>query len=147
MKHKTYKANLEIKNIDSYGVFEGYASVFEITDLHGDIIKKGSFSHSLLNKHCKNIHMLFQHDISKPVGYWMNLEENDSGLFVKGKILQTLPMGSKVLNMIKNNIISGLSIGFVPIITRKDKNVRIIFQADLHEISLVEHPANPQAHL
>ncbi len=137
--------NLEIKSINEENIFEGYASVFNVIDLHNDLIKKGSFKYSLNTKKNNDIHMLFQHDISKPIGHWVEIKENNFGLYVKGKILTTLHMGNKIIQMIKNNFINGLSIGFIPIITHKQKGKRIIFQADLHEISIVKNPANLQA--
>ncbi|QEK38526.1 HK97 family phage prohead protease [Candidatus Cytomitobacter primus] len=139
-------ANLEIKSINSDGIFEGYASVFGNSDLHGDIIHKKSFQYSL-KTNIDNIHMLFQHDLSMPLGKWLKIEEDEFGLYVQGKIFRNLYMGQKVWEMLKSKIIYGLSIGFIPIIYKREAHIRTIFQIDLHEISIVKCPANPKAYI
>ncbi|USO00650.1 MAG: HK97 family phage prohead protease [Alphaproteobacteria bacterium] len=139
------KLNLEIKSLDKNGVFDGYASVFNVVDLHGDIVKQGSFAHCLKHSHVDNIKMLFDHDPSLQIGKWLSIMEDDCGLLVQGIVNMRNPFSQKIYLLMKNKMVSGLSIGFIPIITMKDKCVRKIFQVDLKEISIVRNPANQRA--
>ncbi len=57
-------------------IIEGYASVFDITDSHNDMIVKGAFKSS--KSSC--VKLLWQHDVTKPIGVITILEEDGYGL-------------------------------------------------------------------
>lgn len=141
--------SLYLKSQEQDGHFTGYASVFNITDHHGDQVSPGSFSKSLakLRSKGKMPKMLWQHDSRFPIGIWREIREDEHGLFVHGQILLDLQKGGETYALMHAGILDGLSIGFRPIRTRKQKSStgRILEEIDLHEISLVTFASNPEA--
>lgn len=82
---------MEIKadTIKESGEFEGYGSTFGgKPDSYGDIIAVGAFANSLAaHKAAGTMPKLFwQHDVSKPIGKWLEAKEDNKGLFLKGKL-------------------------------------------------------------
>ena len=66
-----FKADLKMGHEEEEkeeGVFEGYGSVFNNTDLGNDIIRKGAFEKSLRKKGPKGVKMLYQHKSDMPIG-------------------------------------------------------------------------------
>lgn len=125
---------------------EGHASLFDIQDLGGDIVRKGAFATSL--KRRSSIPMLFQHEPAEPVGVWTSIKENARGLFVRGEIFNAGPRARTTLALVKRGAVNGLSIGFRTrrSATRKGGG-RELFDIDLWEVSIVTFPMLPQARL
>jgi uncharacterized protein len=130
------------------GVFEGYGSVFGNADSYADIVAKGAFRSSLKEwKARKRLpSLLWQHDSSIPIGVYEEMREDDTGLYVRGR-LSDVQMGRDAYTLLKDGALSGLSIGFR---TRKalmdeDTGIRTIKDVDLVEVSLVTFPANDAA--
>jgi HK97 family phage prohead protease len=120
------------------GTFYGYASIFNTRDSHNDIILPKAFENSLKIKGVSNIKLFWQHDSSRQIGYFTNIHEDYLGLFVEGKF-----DNYKSYCLVKNNIVSGLSIGYRTKNYNFDKNgSRILGEIDLIEISVVNFPAN-----
>lgn len=137
------------------GVFEGYASIFDMPiphPLYGtDIIKPGAFAKSIATKGVSGIKCLWQHDPTEPVGKWLTLQEDARGLRVKGQLLLELAKAREAHTLLKNEVLDGLSIGFTipPKKSELDakKEVRMIHEVDLWEVSLVTFPADPRARI
>ena len=131
------------------GIFEGYGSVFNNTDLGNDVIKKGAFYKSLKKKGPKGIKMLYQHKSDMPIGVFEKIAEDEKGLYVKGKLALQTQAGREAYELMKMGALSGLSIGFRT--NEKgyhyDKRTRkrIIEDVELMEVSLVTFPMNPRA--
>jgi HK97 family phage major capsid protein/HK97 family phage prohead protease len=138
MQHK--KLNINISS-DQEGIISGYASVFNLIDEHNDIINKGAFNNLLDNK----VKLLWQHKSEEPIGVIEQLTEDDYGLFFKARLLLEVPTAKAAYSLIKNQAISGVSIGFKPTKFSYKGDVRIIEKLDLWEISIVTFPANEQA--
>ncbi len=141
---------LEIKSINKFGKFCGYASVFNIVDSYNDIILPTAFKNTIKSKNINSdIKMLWQHDQSKPIGYFEVIKEDSIGLYVEGQILLDIQQGREAYNLIKNKSVNGLSIGY----TVKDfeydtkNNTRIIKEIELFEISIVTFPANQYSNI
>ena len=145
MQTKTHK--LCIKNLSDDGTFEGYASVFNFLDHHGDSVKKGAFSNSLTSRPVKGLKMLWQHDQNKPIGVWEEAVEDAYGLYVKGRLLMEVPQAQEAYAFLKAGVIEGLSIGYNPVNSYFDesKKVKFLTEVDLLEISLVTFAANEKA--
>ena len=143
-----YNFPFELKSLDEEsGEFEGYASVFGNKDQGGDIVEKGAFAASLKGRGPKNIKMLADHDPTKRVGVWTEMNEDAQGLRVKGRLLLEKSIGKDAHIDLKSGALSGLSIGGR---TKSDsydgrKRARVIKEFDLYEISLVTFPMNEQA--
>lgn len=123
------------------GKFCGYASIFNIKDYYNDIVLPLSFKHCFKQKKISDIKFLFQHNSQQEIGHFTKLKENETGLFVEGYI--DISKNAKLYQLIKNNCILGLSIGFILKKSKfNHKNERILEEIDLKEISLVSQPAN-----
>lgn len=139
--------------------FSGYGAVFGNIDSYGDVIAKGAFSETLGHAR-KTGHwpaMLSQHgggflqQDTTPIGIWTEMREDDTGLYVEGKLADT-ERGREAYSLLKMKprpAYSGLSIGFLPkkwsVRTRPEEPRRTLEAVDLMEVSLVTFPANPKA--
>ncbi len=126
--------------------FSGYASVFNKVDSHNDIIVKGAFFESIEN--VEEIKLLWQHKQDSPIGKIISISEDEHGLLVKGEFLNELKYAEDAITLIKNQIIDGLSIGFIIKESEYDnEGNRIIKKAILKEVSVVTFPANLSARI
>lgn len=138
--------SLEIKRL-SNREFEGHGSVFGNEDLGGDIVVPGAFAKSLAaHKAADSLPQMFwMHDPTRVCGKWLEMGEDDAGLWVKG-VLAPTPLGDEIHTLLKMDAVRGLSIGYVPTEVDYDKEGRrLIKQADLWEVSTVSLPMNPLA--
>jgi uncharacterized protein len=128
--------------VSTQNVFIGYASLFNRRDQAGDIVKPGAFAASLKKRGAEGIRMLFQHDPAEPVGTWLDVEERDRGLFVRGRLDMNVQRGRELHSLLESKGIDGLSIGFKTLHATRDRalNARLITRIDLWEISLVTFP-------
>lgn len=137
MEYKIYNIN----RINNNGFFIGYASIFNIEDSYKDLVLPNAFANSLKNKNLEDIKMLWQHNPETIIGKYININEDYMGLKVEGQI--NLSNKNIVSDLIKNNYIKGLSIGYRVINADYDKKGRrILKNINLIEISLVKFPAN-----
>lgn len=128
--------------------FEGYGSVFGVLDSYADIVAPGAFTRSLREAKAagRMPALLWQHDPSAPIGVYESMGEDETGLYVKGRLSDT-QLGREAYTLLKDGALSGLSIGFT---TRKSKvdnesGVRTLTDVQLWETSLVTFPANDAA--
>ncbi|WP_417484140.1 HK97 family phage prohead protease [Maricaulis salignorans] len=127
-------------------LIEGHASVFDLADLAGDVVRRGAFAASL--RHRRNVPMLFQHEASEPIGVWRELREDRRGLYVRGEILAEGPRGRTALSLVRSGAIDGLSIGFrTRRFSGRAPRGRELIELDLWEVSIVTFPMLPQARL
>lgn len=129
-------------------VIEGYASLFGATDQGGDIVGKGAYARSLtaLSGASRSIKMLWQHDPSQPIGVWDEVREDAKGLWVKGRLLDTIAKGREAAALIEAGAIDGLSIGYRTVRAKKNtKGQRLLEELELWEVSLVTFPMLPSA--
>jgi len=125
-------------------IIEGYASVFDIADNHNDMIVKGAFKSSSSNR----VKLLWQHDVTKPIGVITTLLEDGYGLKLEAEINNKTALGAEATALVKQGAVGGLSIGFSIKSSDFDKNgVRVIDDVDLAEISIVTFPANKHAEI
>lgn len=145
--HKMQLTGFSTKELENYGIFSGYASVFNCVDFQNDQVMPGAFKNTLNNWQIKSElpKMLWQHDHAIPVGKWLEIYEDDVGLFAKGQLLET-SAGKDAYKLLKNKVVDGLSIGFsLQKSSRCNKGHKLLQEVDLHEISLVTFAANPKA--
>ena len=132
-----------------YGEFEGYASVFENTDLGNDVIKTGAFKKSIRKRGKKGVKLLYQHKSDMPIGVFDSIKEDETGLYVKGRLALKSTAGRDAYELLKMGALDGMSIGFradpQSITYDKRSKKRMIGEVDLMEISLVTFPMNPKA--
>jgi HK97 family phage prohead protease len=128
--------------VDLDGTVEGYASRFGEIDQARDMVMPGAFQATLASRGLRRIPMLFQHDPAEPVGVWLELREDASGLYARGRLIPEVARGRELLSLIRQKAIDGLSIGFKTVRGRIDPKTRIrrLYAVDLWEISIVTFP-------
>ncbi|MAD75155.1 MAG: HK97 family phage prohead protease [Rheinheimera sp.] len=141
---------LTIKAVSETGEFEGYGSVFGVKDTYGDIVTPGAFAESLKVWGSKKRlpAMLWQHRMDEPIGIFTDMYEDETGLFVKGRLLvEDDPMARRAHAHMKAGSISGMSIGYILKDWEYDKTKEayILKHIELWEVSLVTFPANDEA--
>ncbi|QYX56700.1 HK97 family phage prohead protease [Roseovarius sp. SCSIO 43702] len=140
---------------DSLGVaegtrIEGYASFFGCEDQGGDIVEPGAYARSLkaLFDSGRQVKMLWQHDPAQPIGVWDEVREDARGLYVKGRLLDSVARAREAAALIAANAIDGLSIGYRTVrATKNDKGRRLLKELELWEVSLVTFPMLPSARI
>jgi len=129
-------------------LIEGYASHFGDPDHGGDIVARGAYAACLkrLEREGRRVKMLWQHDPAQPIGVWDEVREDARGLFVKGRLLETVGRGREAAALIAAGAIDGLSIGYRTVKAgRNDKGRRLLQELELWEVSLVTFPMLPSA--
>ena len=141
--------NIEIKNIEDTGKISGYGAIFNNIDLKNDIIQKGAFTKTLMEKNIKEIYFLRQHNKDVIIGEFNDIHEDENGLYVEGKFFLDTTAGKDAYRLAKKGILNSFSIGYIA----KDfgyeeingEEIRDLKSVDLLEISLVIMPANKLA--
>lgn len=136
---------------DETGEFEGYGSTFGgDPDSYGDVIVKGAYTKTLEQHKAKGTmpKMFWQHDPREVVGKWLDAEEDDTGLLMRGKLNMNVQRGREAHALMKDEAIDGLSIGFSIDDYEKDENDKGIWylkELTLYEVSVVSIGANENA--
>lgn len=125
------------------GIVKGYASVFNNVDSDNDIIKSGAYKKTIA-ENGRRVKYLYQHDMDKPIGKMLNLEEDEKGLVFEAEIAKT-QLGMDVIELIKAGVITENSVGILPIQKEMVNGRREINEVKLYEVSAVTLAANDQA--
>lgn len=144
VEHKAVGFEIK-KEPDADGVFEGYASVFGVVDQGMDVVERGAFAKSLGAG--RKVKMLWQHDMSQPIGVWDEIREDERGLYVKGRILKDVQKGAEAMALMRAGAIDSMSIGYrtIEAIPEGGGRIRKLMEVDLFEVSLVTFPMLPDA--
>ena len=119
----------------------GYASLFGVQDLSGDIVHKGAFAGSLLKLGSAPLPLLFGHETVMPMGVWDRAVEDARGLFVQGRVFKPSKPRRHITLLVKSGALSGLSIGYRPLRAKpRPAGGRDLFELDLWEVSIVAFP-------
>jgi HK97 family phage prohead protease/HK97 family phage major capsid protein len=118
---------------------EGYASTDDI-DRQGDIVPASVWKKGIQN-YLKNPVILAYHDHSEPVGRMVEHRVDGKGLWIKARISSA---AGEVFNLVKDGILTAFSIGFRIVDAEYDaaKELFVVKELELHEISVVSVPAN-----
>ena len=143
---------LTIKSVSDSGEFEGYGSVFGVKDSYSDIVVPGAFLKSLNDWSGKGRlpALLWQHDMSEPIGVYTEMREDETGLYVKGRLLiNDDPLARRAHAHMKAGSLTGMSIGYMldDYEYDKEKGIWLLKAIDLWEVSLVTFPANDEARI
>jgi HK97 family phage prohead protease len=139
-------ASAEIKMGAEGGLsFSGYASVFDGLDSYGDTIEKGAYKNTLLDRD-RPIQLRWNH-FGPVIGKFTEMYEDEKGLFVEGELTKGHSQAEDTAALLRHGAISGLSIGYVVKDSVQEGVVRKLKDIDLHEISVVESPADNSAHI
>jgi HK97 family phage major capsid protein/HK97 family phage prohead protease len=134
---------------DEAGLLSGYASAFGgEPDSYGDVIEKGAFTKSLAEHKAAGSAplMLWQHKTDEPVGRWLDLREDETGLAVTGRLILETQRAREAYALLKGGALNGLSIGYrTRASERRAGGGRTLQDLELIEISLVSVPAATRA--
>jgi len=159
MNTKTFQFN--IKDVSEEGIIEGYASTFGgQPDSYGDVIQEGAFQATIEKggANGRGLPLLWQHNPAEPLGKFTQMFENDKGLQVRAELALEVQKAREAHALAKKGIINAFSIGWdfardskgniaegaYEMIQGK-KNIRLLKQVELWEVSLVTFPANNNA--
>ena len=126
----------------------GYASLFGEPDQGGDVVERGAYAASIADLMARGhrVKMLWQHDPTQPIGVWDEVREDDTGLWVKGRLLDSTQKAREASALIEAGAIDGLSIGYrTKTAARNEKGQRLLKELELWEVSLVTFPMLPSA--
>jgi len=123
------------KSLDDSGELEGYASVFDVEDHHGDTVKKGAFKTGLqkLAKEGRKLKMLYNH--TELIGVFKSAEEDSKGLYVNGKLSLGVQKADEARILMRDEALDSMSIGGY---VRKELWDKKTFKRELQEIELRE---------
>jgi HK97 family phage prohead protease len=126
-------------------VVTGYLSAFDNKDHVGDIIVKGAFKKSLVERKDK-IFFLNQHNWDQPHGKFNVLQEDAKGLYFESTPLVDTSYSSDLLKLYEAGIVNEHSIGYSTVRSEHDKkaDARILKELKLYEGSNVTLGANPE---
>lgn len=139
---------------DESGKISGYASTYNNPDLAGDVMLPGCYD-AVLNK-IKSSGvmpvMFFSHDHwSVPCGTWDEINSDEKGLYVSGRINRDLESGKEIYSALKFGSMSGLSVGISYSMKGVEENDNGGFDFksidDLFEISICAMPCNQNARI
>lgn len=126
-------------------VFDGLASVYDVIDLHGDVITRGAFDRTLRERGDERV-LLYQHDIHRPIGI-AKFSDSERALRTEGHANREVQDAREAMSLVRQGAIKGLSIGFNITGEEWDGGIRHITGVDLWEVSIVTFPANPLANI
>ena len=126
-------------------LIEGYASLWGVADLNGDVVARGAFADSLARTGAGGVRMLHQHESRAVVGVWDEMVEDERGLKVRGRIQDWSGEARYAQALTRAGALDGLSIGFRAAKARRDGRLRVLSAVALWEVSLVTFPMLPGA--
>ena len=148
---KTGAPVLDVKATGTKGESEGYASTFGgEPDSYGDIIASGAYADSLASHKAKGTmpKMFWQHDPGEPIGRWLDVEEDEKGLRVAGRLNMGVRRAAEAYELLKEGDIDGLSIGYrieAYEVDEDEPGIWTLTRIDLREVSVVSIGANENA--
>lgn len=123
----------------------GYASLWGVADLNGDVVAEGAFAASLAKTGAAGVRMLHQHGGRAAVGVWDEIAEDERGLFVRGCVMDWSAEARFASALSRAGALDGLSIGFRSHRARREGRLRVLVEVELWEVSLVTFPMLPGA--
>jgi HK97 family phage prohead protease len=116
----------------------GYASVFDVPDAGGDVVRRGAFARAAGTQ----VPLLWQHDAAHPIGTVDHLSEDSRGLRVIASLSDTR-VARDAAALLKSNTLTGLSFGYrvkASTPAGPGSRGRTLTDLDLIEVSLVTFP-------
>ena len=122
----------------------GYASLWGVADLNGDVEQAGAFADSLARTGAGGVRMLHQHEGRSVVGVWDRMVEDERGLWVEGRIEDWSAEARYAAALTRAGALDGLSFGY-RVREARGERPRELVALDLVEVSLVAVPMQPLA--
>jgi HK97 family phage prohead protease len=143
--HRIVKRSAEKAAASGDRTVRGYASVFDVKDSQGDIVRKGAFSKAVEQVAAGEIlPVLWNHDASvPPIGRVTKLTEDDRGLAFEAALSDTT-LGRDVHTSVQDGTVGEVSIGGWVLKSGKAGDAVELTELQLEEISLTIWGANDQ---
>lgn len=141
MKQKQIR--FDVKSLNDNGTFTGFAAVYGNVDQGNDVIDPGAFKTTLAARGGR-VPLLYQHNPREPIGIG-NLTDSEKGLVIEGKLVLSVPRAKEAYDLLKEEVLRGLSIGYEVVQEKMVGGVRYLKEIKLFEVSLVTFPMNELA--
>lgn len=148
IRNKTlfFDTPLTFKEVDSDSeelIIEGFASTVD-KDRMGDIIVSDAWNEKALQAYAQNPVILAFHRHDRPIGKATDVKAGKNGLTLKAYISKA---AGEIRELIKDGILKAFSVGFIVKDADYDmeKDIFLIKEVELLEVSVVSVPANPYA--
>lgn len=147
MEHKSLGLqNTEFKMSAEGGLtFSGYASVFGGVDSYNDTIEAGAYKSTIIDRE-RPVQLRWNH-YGPVIGKFTEMREDEKGLFVTGELTKGHSVAEDAAALLRHGAISGLSIGYIVKDSEQKGAIRHLKDIELIEISVVETPADNNAHI
>ena len=142
--------SFKLNTIQEDGFFSGYGSNFGNVDSYGDIVVKGAFTDTIADwkSRGKMPPVLWNHKYTEPIGVYSKIEEDETGLYVEGRLLINDVVKAKEAHaLMLAGAIDGLSIGYDTLDFVCEGDVTKLLKLKLYEISVVTFPANEESRI
>lgn len=136
---------LEVKAVTAEGTFEGLLSPYGNVDGGGDVIEPGAYTKTMKDRGAK-VPLLWGHNKNLPIGD-LQLEDRPEGLWAKGRLLLDLQSAKEAYILMKEGVVTGMSIGYEVIKKSIEGGVRHLKEIKLYEGSVVLFPMNDLARI
>lgn len=152
MKNLVKSFKVKAETLEDSGQFTGYASVFDVIDSYGDVVRKGAFTETLAewSESGRTIPVLYGHDFHDPfsnIGGVVSAEEDDHGLKITAQLDMDNPKAAQVHRLLKEGRLSEMSFAYyvreAAWATFEEKEVYELRDLKLLEVSVVPIGANP----
>jgi HK97 family phage prohead protease len=141
-RYKIFNDSIEKKADGDNLIISGYANK-KIVDSAGDLVYPDGVDTSGFEK---NPIILFNHDMSFPIGKVTDLVIQDDGILIKAQITQSDDNKvAYIKDLIREGILKTFSIGFSVQDEQATKGINHIKKWKLHEISVVTIPMNEES--
>jgi len=138
IERRNYDSHLEVRKDGDGRTVVGIAVPYDVEQRIGpnlvEVFRSGVFRD--VTKAANRVKMLFQHKTDTPIGRATLLEEKPEGLYGEFRISKT-EAGDEALELIRDGVLSNLSVGFQPLKDEKRNGVINRLRAHLAEVSLV----------
>lgn len=133
----------------SAGRIEGYGSVFGNVDSYGERVVRGAFAASIrtFKAEKRMPALLWQHRSDEPVGRWVDMHEDEIGLWMQGEFNLDTSSGKDAYHHVQARDVDGLSIGYETIKAQPNGKILDLLELRLMETSIVTFPANPRSRI
>jgi uncharacterized protein len=138
MERRNYDSMLEVRAEGDGRTVVGIAVPYDVEQRISptiiEVFRKGVFRD--VTRAANRVKLLFQHKSDSPIGRATMLEERDGGLYGEFRISKT-EAGDEALELIRDGVLTNLSVGFQPLKDEKRGGVTNRIKAHLAEVSLV----------
>lgn len=149
MRHKEFAVKEYAYDGESRTI-SGYAAIFGNIDKSRDKLVKGCFANSILERGPQSgandkILLLWQHDMSEPLGRITVLREDEKGLYFEA-VVDEIEAGDRALKQLESGTLNQFSIGYNYVWEKCDwddgENCLVVKEVKLYEISVVSIGCN-----